>query len=55
MTALPPRTQQAYRLRLDHGLSYAEIAEVMGVTTKAVEKLITRAKAALNEALASYQ
>jgi RNA polymerase sigma-70 factor (ECF subfamily) len=53
--ALPPRTRQAYVLRRDHGLSYAEVAEAMGVTVKNVEKLLGRAQTALREALASYR
>ena len=53
--SLPPRTRQAYMLRRDHGLSYAEVAEAMDVTVKNVEKLLGRAQTALREALASYR
>ncbi len=48
---LPQRAQQAYRLQRDHGLSYVEIAEVMGVTAKSVERLLWRAHLALRDSL----
>ena len=35
-------------------MNYAEIAEVMGLTTKAVKSLLSRARANLREALAGY-
>ena len=35
-------------------MNYAEIAEVMGLTSKAVKSLLSRARARLREALAGY-
>ena len=35
-------------------MNYAEIAEVMGLTTKAVKSLLSRARMNLREALAEY-
>ena len=35
-------------------MNYAEIADVMGLTTKAVKSLLSRARAKLREALQGY-
>jgi RNA polymerase sigma-70 factor (ECF subfamily) len=35
-------------------MNYAEIAEVMGLTTKAIKSLLNRARANLREALKDY-
>ena len=35
-------------------MSYMEIAEVMGMTTKAVKSLLSRARTRLRDALAGY-
>jgi RNA polymerase sigma-70 factor (ECF subfamily) len=40
--SLPARVQRTIVLRLQYHLTNAEIAEVMGVTVKAVERTITR-------------
>jgi RNA polymerase sigma-70 factor (ECF subfamily) len=40
--SLPPRVQRTIVLRLQYHLTNAEIAEVMGVSVKAVERNITR-------------
>lgn len=40
VVALPPRTRLAVTLRYDHGLSYREAAEVMGISVKGVERLL---------------
>jgi RNA polymerase sigma-70 factor (ECF subfamily) len=50
---LPPSQRMAIVLRHLHGLSYAEIAELMGVTSKAVECLLARARVQLRTRLAS--
>ncbi len=49
--ALPRRARQAYTLYHDHELTYAEVAEVIGITGKAVEGLLWRAHRALRRAL----
>ena len=46
LTALPSRYQAAIRAKYDEGASVAEIAERWGETPKAVESLLTRARAA---------
>jgi RNA polymerase sigma-70 factor (ECF subfamily) len=48
---LPERRRQAFALRWQQGMSYADIAQVMGITTKGVEKLIALAFAALRAEL----
>src|SRR6185437_6681773 len=45
--SLPPRVQRTIALRLQYHLTTAEIAEVMGVSVKAVERNITRGLKAL--------
>lgn len=40
---LPRRTQDAFVLRRVHGLSHAEIADVLGVSVSTVEKDLSRA------------
>ena len=45
--SLPPRVQRTIALRLQYHLTNAEIAEVMGVSVKAVERNITRGLKAL--------
>lgn len=49
--ALPERCRYTLTLRLERHLRNAEIAEVMGVTVKAVERNLTRAFEALRVAL----
>ncbi len=51
---LPERCRQAATLRFQHDLSYTEIASVMGVTIKAVERQVTRALKKLRTDLADY-
>lgn len=41
--ALPQRAQQTYVLHREDGLTYPEIAEVMGITVKTVESQMSRA------------
>jgi RNA polymerase sigma-70 factor (ECF subfamily) len=49
LSRLPPRQRAAMTLVYDEGLSGAEAAEVLGLTTKAVERLLARARAFLRE------
>ncbi|MEP6729756.1 MAG: sigma-70 family RNA polymerase sigma factor [bacterium] len=48
---LPPRSRLAVVLRWDHGMSIAEVATMMGISVKGVEKLITGAKQRLRVSL----
>ncbi|HXT14393.1 MAG TPA: sigma-70 family RNA polymerase sigma factor [Gemmatimonadaceae bacterium] len=50
---LPVRCRTALILRLDHEMSQADIAQAMGVTIKAVEKLLASAKVRLRELVGS--
>lgn len=50
---LPSGQRAALMLVYDEGLSGAEAAQVLGVTTKAVERLLARARARLRELLAA--
>jgi len=52
LNALPPNQRLAAVLRYFDGLSGAEIAAAMGVTTKAVERLLARARDAMEPRLA---
>lgn len=54
MEELPPRPRKALLLRRQHGLSYAEIARLMGITTKTVEVHIGTALRKLRERLAHF-
>lgn len=49
--ALPPRTRLAIVLRIDHGMSVAEIATAMGISLKGAEKLLGAAKGKLRSHL----
>ncbi len=51
---LPKRAGLAYRLHRQHGLSYAEAAEVMGVSPRTVEVHLARALRTLRRQLAPY-
>jgi RNA polymerase sigma-70 factor, ECF subfamily len=51
LDALPPNQKAVMILRHYEGLSYAEVAGVLGVTPKAVEGLISRARASLQARL----
>jgi RNA polymerase sigma-70 factor, ECF subfamily len=51
---LPPRCRQAFLLRRRHGLSYAEIAQVMGIAPKTVEVQIGAALRTLRARLARF-
>ncbi len=49
---LPPRQQEVVRLRLEGGLSYRDVAEVMETTTSNVGVLLHNAVKRLQKALA---
>ncbi len=49
LTALPPKHQAVLRAKYEEGLSVAEIAERWEATPKAVESLLSRARAAFRE------
>jgi len=53
LSRLPARQRAAMTLVYDEGLSGAEAAEVLGLSAKAVERLLARARAFLREALRS--
>lgn len=55
LDALPSNQRMALILRHYDGLSYTEIAEVLGVTVKAVERLISRARTALQSRWKGFQ
>lgn len=54
MESLGERQRMALLLSKFEGMSYAEIAEAMETTEKAVKSLLTRARAALKEILEPY-
>src|SRR6266545_605005 len=51
---LPERCRMVFTLRWQHQLSYAEIAETLGIATKTVETQMNRALKALREPLRPY-
>jgi RNA polymerase sigma-70 factor, ECF subfamily len=53
LSKLPPRQRAAMTLVYDEGLSGAEAARVLGMTAKAVERLLARARAFLRERYAA--
>ncbi len=55
VAALPERTRLAYVLSREHGMTYAEIAEVMDISVKTVEMQLSRALIALRRALSRYR
>lgn len=55
LARLPQRQRAALLLRVDQGLSYAQIAQVMELTTAAVESLIHRARQRLRRRLGREQ
>ncbi|MBL0940211.1 MAG: RNA polymerase sigma-70 factor [Gemmatimonadaceae bacterium] len=51
MNGLPERCRTAMQLRWQEGLSYAEVAQVLGIGVKAVEKQLARGIRLLRDAL----
>ena len=51
---LPPRTRLAAVLRWNHEMSHAEVATMMGISLKGVEKLLGVAKQKLREQLGDF-
>jgi RNA polymerase sigma-70 factor, ECF subfamily len=51
---LPPRTRGAYLLSRQHGMTYAQIASEMEISSRTVENLIGRALTALRSELAAF-
>lgn len=51
---MPPRCREVYGLARDHGLSYAEIADALGIAPKTVEIHMSRALAMLRAKLAPW-
>ena len=54
IAALPPRTREVFILSRERGMRYSEIAEIMGVSVKAVEANMSRALRVLRERLAPW-
>ncbi len=54
LDTLNERQKMAVILNKFEDMNYAEIAEVMGLTTKAVKSLLSRARARLRDVLAGY-
>ncbi len=53
MAALPPRLAQVMLMRWHGGMSYAEIANTLGISAKGVENQLSRGLKALRAALGS--
>lgn len=51
---LPDRAREAFMLARQHGLSHAEIAEVMHISSSSVEKNVARATSRLRDVLATW-
>jgi RNA polymerase sigma-70 factor (ECF subfamily) len=51
---LPPRTREVFLMSRERNLRYSEIAELLGVTVKAVEANMSRALRQLRERLAPF-
>ena len=54
VASLPPRCREVFEMSRERGLRYAEIAEALGVTVKAVEANMGRALRILRERLAPW-
>lgn len=55
LTKIPARALETWQLSREEGLSYPEIARVMGVTVKTVETQISKALAILREELGNIR
>ncbi|WP_310586732.1 sigma factor-like helix-turn-helix DNA-binding protein [Telluribacter sp. SYSU D00476] len=54
LSKLPPRTQQAYYLNREQGMTYGKVAEQLGTSIKTVEVQIARALSILRHELVSF-
>ena len=54
IATLPPRCREVFELSRMHGLKYAEIAQTLGVSVKAVEAQMGKALRTLRERLAPW-
>ena len=54
VSGLPPKRQEVFRLAREEGLTYAEIAAVMGVSPQTVANQMSLALADLRKALAKH-
>lgn len=54
VAALPPRCREVFELSRVHGLRYAEIAQTLGVSVKAVEAQMGKALRTLRQRLAPW-
>jgi RNA polymerase sigma-70 factor (ECF subfamily) len=54
VSALPPRRREIFRLAREEGLTYREIAEVLGLSQQTVANQMSRALTSLHEALAPF-
>ncbi len=55
VSSLSPRAQQAYRLVREHHMTYAEGAQVMGITPHTLEQHVMKALKSLREQLAGWR
>jgi RNA polymerase sigma-70 factor, ECF subfamily len=55
LDTLSPNQKAAMILRHYEGLSYAEIAQIIGVTPKAIEGLISRARVSVEARLSHFK
>ncbi|WP_254562509.1 RNA polymerase sigma factor [Dyadobacter diqingensis] len=54
LSKMPPRTQEAYFLNREKGLTYSRVAEELGTSIKTVEAQISRAMAILRRELVVF-
>jgi len=54
IAALPPRTREVFLMSRERNLKYAEIAELLGISVKAVEANMSRALRQLRDRLAPF-
>jgi len=54
VSALPPNQRMAIVLRYFEGLGWAEIAEAIGVSLKAVERLLARGRQTMEDRLSAF-
>lgn len=54
IASLPPRTREVFQLSRERGLRYSEIADLLGVSVKAVEANMSRALRVMRERLAPW-